>query len=156
MRKTSGFLLFLAATLVLGGCNTAPEALPFKPVVDVKQLMAGIVDPSADIIWENSGTIVEAAGVIQRTPKNDEEWTNVRNRAMMVAESGNLLMMSPRAKDGGDWMKYAKEMVDTGTDCMKAAEAKDVEKLFATGGVLYQTCSNCHRNYIEEIKNASK
>lgn len=156
MRKTPGFLLLSAAALAFSSCNQAPAAVPFKPAVDVKQLMAGIVDPSADTIWENSGTVVEAGGITERTPKNDEEWTNVRNRAMMVAESGNLLMMAPRARDGGDWMKYSQELIDTATACMKAAEAKDVEKLFATGGALYQACTNCHRNYIEEIKNINK
>lgn len=156
MRKTLGFLLLSAGTIVSGGCNKTPDPPPFKPVVDVKLLMEGIVDPSADLIWESSGTIVESTGVVERKPKDDEEWTNVRNRAMMVAEAGNLLMMAPRAKDTGDWMKYSQEMIDTGTAAMRAAEAKDVEKLFATGGQLYQACTDCHQNYIEEIKNANK
>lgn len=156
MRKTFGSLLLSAGTFAFGSCAKPPEPPPFKPVVDVKLLMDGIVDPSADLIWENSGTIVESTGVTERKPKNDEEWTNVRNRAMMVAEAGNLLMMVPRAKDTGDWMKYSQELIDSGTATMRAAEAKDVEKLFATGGQVYQACTNCHRNYIEEIKNANK
>ena len=69
----------------------------------------------------------------------------MRNAAITLAESGNLLMMVPRAKDGGEWMKMAQQMIDTSEAAIKAAEAKNPERLFTVGGDIYESCSACHR-----------
>jgi hypothetical protein len=133
-----------------------PKAPPFKPVADVKQLMQAAVDPSADAIWEASGEIISAAETVERKPKNDEEWTAVRNAAITLAESGNLLMMVPRAKDGDVWMQRSQELIDTGTAAWRAADAKDVKRLFDAGADVYGACNHCHQDYMDAIKNANK
>jgi len=133
-----------------------PQPPPFKPVADTKLLMQAVVDPSADIIWEAVKTIDSPAGTEEIRPKNQEEWAAVRNAAVAVAESGNLLMLVPRAKDGGEWMKRAQEMIDTGEKAIRAAEAKNAEQLFTVGGDIYDSCSNCHRQYMDAIVNANK
>ncbi len=143
------------AIVVCAACGGAKPP-PFKPVADVKQLMQGAVDPSADVIWEATGTIVSKAGVENRHPRNQEEWDAVRNSAIILAEAGNLLMMAPRAKDGDLWMKRAQEMIDTGVAAWKAAEAKNVDQLFTVGGDIYEACSRCHQDYMDAIKNANQ
>ena len=148
--------LVLLSAVVGSGCNGGAPPPPFKPLADVKQLMQGAIDPNADAIWEASGEIVTSAGVEQRRPKNQAEWDAVRNAAITLTEAGNLLMMSPRAKDGDEWMKRSQEMIDTGFAAWKAAEAKDVDKLFTVGGDVYEACSHCHQQYMDAIKNANK
>ena len=133
-----------------------PTPPPFKPVVDTKLLMQSVVDPNADIVWDAVKTIDSKDGTQEIRPKNDAEWTVVRNAAITLTESGNLLMMVPLAKDGGEWMKRAQEMIDTGEAAMKAAEAKNAERLFTVGGDVYEACSNCHRQYLDAIVNANK
>lgn len=110
----------------------------------------------ADEIWEATGVIMTADGDEQRRPKNDEEWARVKNAALIVAESGNLLMMVPRAKDGDLWMKRSQELINQGIAAMKAAQAKNVGELFTVGGDLYEACSHCHQEYMDAIKNANK
>ena len=153
MRKM--FWLLLMAC-VAGAACTGPEPPPFKPVADVKQLMQAVIDPAADAIWDATGWIVTPQGEEERKPKNDAEWVAVRNHAIALTEAGNLLMMAPRAKDGGEWMKQAQAMVDTGTAAWRAADAKDVQKLFDTGGEVYEACSSCHQKYLDAIVNANK
>lgn len=145
----------VAATLFLG-CNSAPPPPPFNPVADVKELMQAAIDPMADEIWEATGVIMTAEGDEQRRPKNDEEWARVKNAALIVAESGNLLMMVPRAKDGDLWMKRSQELINQGIAAMKAAQAKNVDELFTVGGDLYEACSHCHQEYMDAIKNANR
>jgi len=152
MRRLRPFLLLGAC--VVSACGTQPP--PFKPVADSKLLMQAIVDPSASIIWEAVKTIESPAGTQEIRPKNAEEWTAVRNAAVALAESGNLLMLVPRAKDGGEWMKRAQEMIDTGERAIRAAEAKNAEQLFTVGGDIYESCSNCHRKYMAAIVDANK
>ena len=147
--------MVLLGSVVSTACSSGPQLPPFKPVADVKQLMA-VIDESADVIWEATGEIISKDGVLERRPKNQEEWDKVRNAAIMLTESGNLLMMTPRAKDGDVWMQRAQEMVDTGQAAWKAAEAKNRDQLFTIGGDVYEACSHCHQAYMDAIKNANK
>src|SRR5260370_6740364 len=67
---------------------------------------------------------------------------------MTLTESGNLLMMPGRAKDGGDWMKFAQELIDTSAVALRAAEAKDADRLLDVGGRIDQVCGRCHKKYL--------
>lgn len=144
-------LLAFGAFLVTG-CNSAPPPPPFRPVADVKQLMASVVEPSAEVYWDAVGTIFDEKGVTEIEPQTLEEWDSVRNAAYVVAEAGNLLMMSSRAKDGGDWMTMSQAMIDTGQRAIRAAEARNKTAVFDVGAELYDTCTNCHAKYAVEIQ----
>ena len=100
----------LAAVAVSAACG-GPAPPPYRSIADVKQLMQGIVDPNADAVWSSVATIFTKAGTEERRPRTKEEWEAVRRRAMTLTESGNLLMMPGRAKDGGDWMKFSQELL---------------------------------------------
>jgi hypothetical protein len=80
----------------------------------------------------------------------------VRNSAIMLAESGNLLMMVPRARDGGPWMARAQELIDTSQAAIRAVEARNADRLFTVGGDIYEACSHCHQKYMDAIANANK
>jgi hypothetical protein len=147
--------LLLVSTLVVSACG-GPTPPPFKPVADTKLLMQAVVDPNADLIWDAVKVIMTKEGDDNIRPKTDAEWIAVRNAAVTVAESGNLLMMAPRAKDGGEWMQRAQEMINAGEEAIRAAEAKNADKLFIVGGDLYDSCSNCHRKYLDAIVNANR
>jgi hypothetical protein len=146
---TTRFVLvatLLAACACAAACG-GPPPTPYKPVADVKQLMQGIVDPSADGVWDSVATIFTKDGTEERRPRTDKEWAAVRGHAMTLAESGNLMMMPGRAKDGGDWMKFAQELVDTSAVALRAAEAKDVDGLLNVGGEIDEVCEHCHKKY---------
>jgi hypothetical protein len=149
------WLLGSVAVCLCAACSNTPPP-PFRPIADVKELMNDILDPAADDVWGASGWIETKDGIVERGPKNNEEWKAVRNRAMTVAEAGNLLMMVPRAKDGGQWMTFARALVDKGEECVKAADAKNKQRMFDVGGELYQTCLDCHQQYLPAIRDALK
>jgi len=145
----------VAATAVTSyGCSPAPP--PFKPIGDTKLRMQTVVDPSADVIWDFVNTIITAAGTEEIRPRTEAEWTAVRNSAVVLAESGNLMMIPARAKDGGEWMIRAQELVAAGEAAMRAAEAKNADRLFTVGGDIYDACSHCHQKYMQAIVNANK
>jgi hypothetical protein len=145
---TAGGWRLLGAVLAVtasAACGPAPP--PYKPVADVKQMMRGIVEPSADGVWKSVAIIYTKAGVEERRPRTTKEWDAVRNHAMTLAEAGNLLMLPGRARDGGDWMRYAQELIDTSTAALRAIEAKDYERLLVVGGPIDDVCERCHRKY---------
>ncbi len=143
-------VLALCAGLAVTGCEAPPPpdaGPPFKPVADVQQLMEMMIDPAADVVWGAVGTIIDEQGTQEIFPRNDEEWANVRNHAMLLAEAGNLLMLGDRPKDEGPWMIMSNAMIEAGVAAFEAAEAKDADAIFAVGEQIYNSCETCHVLY---------
>jgi hypothetical protein len=149
-------ILAVSVSVLASACTSAPAPPPFKPVADNKLLMQAVIDPMADVVWDSVKTIVTAKGTEDIRPRTEEQWTAVRNAAVALTESGNLLMLVPRAKDGGEWMKRSQELINTGEAAIRAIDAKNADRLFTVGGDIYEACSNCHRQYMEAIVNANK
>ena len=140
------------STVLLFGCATAsyaPAAPPFRTVASVKQLMEWVIDPAADIIWDSVKSVSTDAGTKEFAPHTDAEWATVRNATVVVAESGNLLMIESRARDGKEWMSAARRLTIAADIGRKAAESRNADALFAAGGDIYEACSGCHRRYAE-------
>ncbi len=97
-----------------------------------------------DIIYPAS----DALFYIERDPpKNDHDWNVIRGNALMVAESGNLLLMGYRARDQDRWVKDAKLMIDAGAAAFRAAQKKDMQAILALGDQLTASCITCHKDY---------
>lgn len=140
-------VLLLAASLV--ACAPAPEPAAFRPVASVKELMNATVQPAAAIYWQSVSTTVTKDGVEEKFPKNDEEWNAVWGAAITVAESGNLMMLAPRAKDGDrEWLTFSSQLVAVGELAAKAARSKNPEAVLEAGEKVYDVCTRCHMKYI--------
>ena len=108
----------MIALVALSACtpgeDQASSASNYRPVGDLADLMAGVIDPAADVYWDAVGVIVDSAGEHQLAPQTDEDWLRVRAAAYTVAEAGNLLMMPDRALDQGAWITLAQSLVEVG------------------------------------------
>ncbi len=141
-----GFIIASARTRQAG--TAAPAAVALQPpVASVKQIMAGIVMPSAASIWDSVSTIVDAKGVQENQPRTDEEWARVGANAAALIESANLLLVGNRPVDQGDWVKMAKAMADAAQIALKATVDKQPEGILEAGEKINQTCDNCHQKY---------
>lgn len=121
---------------------TMAQAPGFQPVGTVRQIMLGIVAPTSDVIFK----------VPNQAPKGDKEWKTVQDSALMLAEAGNLLLIPGRAKDAGDWTKFAKSLVTQGSKAFKAANAKDAKSLEDIGNDIDQVCEDCHAKYLPKTQ----
>ena len=130
MRALIVFFLLLSSAAMA-------EAPTVKPVGSILQIMQGIVVPASNAIFR----------IPNEAPKNDKEWAAVQSNALVLAESGNLLMLPGRAKDDGEWMKDSRNLVDAGAAAFKAANAKDADALTEIGDQILTTCSTCHQKY---------
>ncbi len=125
----------------------APSGPPFRTEMTVQMLMANMLDPAADLLWDAVGTVVEEAGETYWEPETEEEWLQVRLGAVALAESANLLMMEDRARDQDQWIRLSEDLADAAMLAFAAAEAEDSQRVFDLGEVVYQTCNNCHSIY---------
>ena len=117
------------------------------PVATVKQIMSGVVAPSATSIWDSVATTVSAAGIDEKMPRTDEEWVSVATSAAVLADSAGMLLASGRAVDTGDWPKMAQAMAAAAAKALKAAEAHSTDGILEVGDEINQTCDNCHERY---------
>src|SRR5690606_16089101 len=129
------------------GADTAEPAVrlaPFKPVATVKELMNGPIQWAADAYWQSVSITVDLEGTHENFPESDDEWHDVWAAALTVAESGNLLMMAPRAQDDRVWMRLSEALVTVGLEAAEAAKAQDTDKVFDAGEKVYNVCTTCH------------
>lgn len=150
--------LFIAGIgFIIAGARTAQAASPAESdapaitaVASVKQIMSGIVQPSATVVFDSVGTIVDGTGIHERAPSTDAEWAAVGASAAALVESANLLVMGDRAIDRQDWVKMSKALADAGLQVLKATDAKDAMGVLAAGETLNATCDGCHERYQRE------
>lgn len=144
----------LACTAALAACS-APAPPPYKPVADVKTLMANVMEPAADAYWDAVGLVVDETGEHEIEPQTVEEWEATRNHAYTFTEAGNLLMMPTRAQDNGEWMQLAHAFITAGEKAIRAAESRNKTAVFDAGAEVYDACTNCHAKYALELQKAN-
>lgn len=144
-----GIIVAAACLALLAGCKKAEEKAPtFVKAHDIKQLMATVVQPQADVFWKSAGSYTDATGTHDLRPTTDEAWLRTRSAAATIAEMGNLLMTPQYAEGRGeDWMQFSKSLVEIGLKAEKAAVDRSEDEIFDTGGTMYNVCTACHQAY---------
>jgi hypothetical protein len=123
-------LIFLVAA-------ASAQETSIQRVGTVSQLMIDIIYPSSDALF-----------YIERSPpRNEIEWNVIRTQALILAESGNLLMIAGRARDQGNWVKDSKMLIEAGAAAYKAAAGKDMTAILALNDQLNAACVTCHQQY---------
>ena len=120
---------------------------PFDTTQSVKDLMANVVDPTADEVWESVGTIMTKEGTFERSPATDDEWNQVKASAITLVESGNMLLIPARSGGNAEWISLAQAMIAQSKRAIKAAADHDKEATFNVGADLYESCVNCHKRF---------
>lgn len=139
--------LACVALVAAVACDRAADPPPFHAVADMRQLMASVVEPAAEVFWDAVGSVEDSTGITSLAPRSSDEWDLVRNAAYVVTESGNLMMMAPRARPEAEWMKLSRAMIESGKRAIAAAESRDTTAVFDVGAELYETCTHCHAFY---------
>ena len=150
----------------------AAAASAYKPSATVKEIMDYIVIPSSEALFNAVSSTSGANGVENKAPKTEADWAAVRERALLLAEAGNLLMVPGRhvasAKDksknpGSElepaqmdalvarspavFAQKAAGIRAAALIALKAIDAKDVEGLSNAGGDIDEACESCHLVY---------
>lgn len=170
------FLAFVLA-VVLSACEkSAPAPVVSAPEVktntaSLQDLMVAIVDPAADSLWAAVGTELTKDGPVDKQPQSDEAWAAVRQQAITLVESANLLLLPGRAvvtggrevedahvpgiysakdieqaiaKDKSGYGKAVQGFRHASELALKAVDARDIPGLLDAGGQLQQACESCH------------
>src|SRR5262249_33919652 len=102
--------------LLVGVSSVSAQSPAPRAIGSMSELMVEVLYPTSDAIFY-IGT---------RTPANSREWGDLQAKALMLAESANLLMMPGYARDQDRWMADSTLLRDAGAAAFKAAKAKDL------------------------------
>jgi hypothetical protein len=127
----------VALVALVGSLVQAPPPASMRPVGTMSDLMVKVLYPSSDAIFY----------ITTRVPATEVEWNELEGKALMIAETANLLMMPSRARDRDQWMQDAKLLLDAGEAALEAAKKRDVKAIEALNEQMYRSCTTCHQHY---------
>jgi len=174
--RTAPLGLFLLVLITFAGCqkpaSTTPDEPPYKLSGTIKDIMQGIVDTNADVVWQSVSAVSNEKGLQEIRPQTDEDWTKVKLGAYAIAEATNLLMMPGRRvgrpgdksetpgvelepdemqslidKDRPGFYKRASALREAALEVVTAVEKKDADKVFEVGEHIERACEDCHSHY---------
>jgi hypothetical protein len=112
----------------------------------VKELMANLVDPTADVVWESVGTIYTKEGVFEKAPQRRRMERRPRQRGhagrgrQPADDAGALRRKRGMGQAGAGVIVQSQRAI-------KAAEAARQRRVFNTGADIYEACVNCHKRF---------
>ncbi|MCB5190120.1 hypothetical protein LG198_05210 [Methylobacillus arboreus] len=166
--------LFVTLSAALTACNKSIEEEPplFNPTASLQEIMISIIDPNADHVWNAVSTVITSEGIEEKSPQTDEEWAEVRQHAITLAEATNLLLITGRkvAHEGAETSTHPVELgaehieatiaknrsafiasahlLHTAVyEAITAIDNKDPEDLLRAGENIQRACETCHARF---------
>ncbi len=130
--------LFVAVMLTATGAVVMQAQNGAQPVGTMADVMTSLVYPPANDLL---------LSIARGGPRDEKDWMALQRSAVLLGESGNVLMMRGRARDEGQWMTQARLLVDVGAAAYRAARAKDLKALTALETPINASCVSCHKQY---------
>lgn len=109
--------------------------------------MEGVMEPTAETLWNSVGYIITEEGEQDLSPKNDEEWAEVVARAEALMNVAEELKTVPFRWQDDDWDQYAQGIKDVAEMNRQAALHQSIDEMYDAGEVLDKACEACHQHY---------
>jgi hypothetical protein len=158
-----------AAAKAATPAKAATAAMPIQ--ANLGQLMKGVFYPNSNVIFYAQSKDPAAVKPTQEVSTATDplmnaygKWEAVENSSLALYEAANLLLIPGRKCANGrampmgnaDWAKLVQGVRDAGMVALKAAQAKDQDKILDAADVLTTACANCHDKYREKEKLADR
>jgi hypothetical protein len=122
---------------------TTPFTPKFEAVAETRLLMEGMTHANYKSVNK----------LLKNRPADVDTWTFARGQAILIAESGNLLLLRPPKNDGRDtWMRLGMDMRDKATAVARGAAARDFAQCQAALQALTASCNRCHQTFRVPVK----
>jgi hypothetical protein len=137
---------FLLTTAGLAQQRQLPAPAPvdakvtprFEAVAETKLLMDGLNMPNFEALEKE----------IKDKPANADEWMAVRGQALLIAETGNLLLLRPPRNQGRDvWMQRSMDLRQAAAAVGRKAGEQDLEGSRTALAGLTDACNKCHQTF---------
>ena len=117
-----------------------------EPVAETRLLMEGLTHANFRGIER----------LLSQKPADVQTWTFARGQALLIAETGNLLMLRPPKSQGqAVWFDRAMELRGNAQQLAKTIASQDYEKSKAGLIGLAATCNHCHQSFRVQVEIAA-
>lgn len=80
-------------------------------------------------------------------PTNNQGWKTIKSDALILAESGNLLLIRKPENEAADWTKHSVMVRDFGGKLYRSAKAKDFDMSRKHYEAMVKNCNACHEQF---------
>jgi hypothetical protein len=139
-RLAATSILALLLLLTPGSAQRpAPAFTPkFEVVGETRLLMEGLAHSNYRSL----------AKLLRAKPTDLDTWVFARGQSILIAETGNLLLLRPPRNTGRDtWMKLAMAMRSEAAEVARAAGSRDYTAATANLTRLTDSCNRCHTTF---------
>jgi len=121
-----------------------PPTPRLEAIADTKLLMEGLCQPNFQGLGKR----------LAEKPADAETWTIARGQALILAETGNLLMMRPpKGRPAQEaWMAAAMDLRAESAKLARAAEVKNYSSAAAGLASIANACNRCHEKIGEKTR----
>jgi hypothetical protein len=137
---TSGSAQVSRTPRVITGSGTTPARVTprFELWAETKLLMDGLAQPNHSGLEKH----------LKDRPADNDTWTFIRGQALLLAETGNLLLLRPPRSAGRDtWYSETMEMRRAAGALARQAGRRDYSASQAALKTLTAACNRCHQTF---------
>jgi hypothetical protein len=138
----------IVATSLFAQTRREPERLPapgekftprFEALAETKLLMEGLAQSNYRAVEKH----LQGKG-----PADDDTWTFARGQALLIAETGNLLLLRPPRNAGRDvWMRRAMDMRQSAGNLARRLASHELARSRTALVDLANKCNTCHQTF---------
>lgn len=151
--RAAAALALAAAFLGTGGAPSRAQQRPqqpqqpftpkFEALAETRLIMEGLAHSNYRSLQR----------LLKDRPADNDTWVFVRGQALLVAETGNLLLLRPPRNNGRDtWMKLGMAMRDEASELARKAAARDHPGSKAAMVDLTNSCNRCHQTFRVNVR----
>jgi hypothetical protein len=124
---------------VAGAAKPAPRVVPkFEVIAETRLLMDGLNQPNYQSLEK----------LLKQKPGDADTWTFMRGQALLIAETGNLLLLRPPRSGGADaWNQDAMDLRTAAAGLARKAGDRDYEGSVAGLRKVAAVCNRCHGTF---------
>lgn len=145
--KRLGMLGVLLVSLQSCDQRAAPQAEAFHLPISINEVMASLINHSADPIWVAAW----------RNPQTEEDWRELEHLARQLQVGGALLSIPGTGPvdelwtSRAPWREFANKLSASAGRAVNAARSRDVELIERAGDEIVDICESCHMEFKPDL-----
>jgi Cytochrome C' len=93
--------------------------------------------------------------LLRTKPTDVESWGFIRGQALLIAETGNLLLLRPPRNSGEEtWQSQATDLRQAATALARAAGNRDFDRCRVGIAAVANVCNRCHQTFRVPVRMA--
>jgi hypothetical protein len=155
-QRAAGLVVLAGLLLAVGATAQTRRLPPPRTPPRTPTPRPATITPKFEV-WAETRLLMEGlnganyrgiARLLKEKPPDNDTWIFVRGQALLIAETGNLLLLRPPRNAGRDaWYRHAMDLRAAAGNLARRAGARDFAGTKAALTGLTGACNRCHQTF---------